>query len=77
MPSLFAIGEHAGFDENAPTSRSGGKAVAINLLKTQHGYKNLVLIGDGATDLEASPPAAAFIGEDYIIVSVTIVRQYF
>lgn len=34
----------------------------INKLKEQFGYKKVVLIGDGATDLEASPPADAFIG---------------
>lgn len=26
------------------------------------GYRNLVMIGDGITDLEASPPADVFIG---------------
>lgn len=36
--------------------------MVVDHLKTQYGYKNLVLIGDGATDLEASPPADAFIG---------------
>jgi phosphoserine phosphatase len=33
------------------------------MLKKKHGYSNVVLIGDGATDLEASPPADAFIGK--------------
>lgn len=56
-------GEYAGFDENEPTSKSGGKSVVINHLKNNYNYKNLVLIGDGATDLEASPPADAFIGK--------------
>jgi phosphoserine phosphatase len=55
-------GEFAGFDENEPTSRNGGKAQVVRLLKEKHGYGNVVLIGDGATDLEASPPADAFIG---------------
>ncbi|GFG31647.1 hypothetical protein Cfor_09469 [Coptotermes formosanus] len=52
----------AGFDENEPTSRNGGKGEVIKMLKEKHGYSNIVLIGDGATDLEASPPADAFIG---------------
>lgn len=59
---ILLLGEYAGFDESAPTSKSGGKSVVVDHLKRQHGYKNLVLIGDGATDLEASPPADAFIG---------------
>ncbi|KDR12562.1 phosphoserine phosphatase [Zootermopsis nevadensis] len=59
---FFFNGEFAGFDENEPTSRNGGKGEVIKLLKKKHGYGNVVLIGDGATDLEASPPADAFIG---------------
>lgn len=55
-------GEYAGFEENEPTSKSGGKAIVIDLLKEKYGFKNLVHIGDGATDLEACPPADAFIG---------------
>lgn len=57
-------GEYAGFEENEPTSRSGGKGVVIKKLKELNGFKRIVMIGDGATDLEASPPADAFIGED-------------
>ncbi|EYC32808.1 hypothetical protein Y032_0002g1104 [Ancylostoma ceylanicum] len=56
---------YAGFDENEPTSDSGskdvGKPAVMGLLKKQ-GYKHVVMVGDGATDLEASPPADAFIG---------------
>lgn len=55
-------GEFAGFDEDELTSRSGGKAEVIRRLKEERGFKIVVHIGDGATDLEASPPADAFIG---------------
>merc|ERR1711915_444742 len=55
-------GSYATFDMNQPTSESGGKGRAIQKLKAEHDYKNLVMIGDGATDLEACPPADAFIG---------------
>lgn len=61
---LFA-GEYAGFDENEPTSKSGGKAIIIDMLKQKHNFKHLVHIGDGATDLEACPPADAFVGMFY------------
>lgn len=60
---IMLVGEYAGFDENQPTSRSGGKAEVIRRLKEQKGFKTVVHIGDGATDLEASPPADAFIGK--------------
>lgn len=56
-------GEYAGFDEDEPTSRQGGKGEVIKMLKKTHRYNSIVLIGDGATDLEACPPADAFIGE--------------
>ncbi|XP_059052005.1 phosphoserine phosphatase [Achroia grisella] len=59
---FYFNGEYAGFDENEPTSRSGGKGLVIRRLKEQHGYQRLIMIGDGATDAEASPPADGFIG---------------
>ncbi|KAK4776728.1 hypothetical protein SAY86_005416 [Trapa natans] len=46
-------GEFLGFDTNEPTSRSGGKATAVEQIRKARGYKKLVMIGDGATDLEA------------------------
>ena len=61
-------GSYCGFDEAAFTSRSGGKGVAIAELKKRHGYRPLIMIGDGATDLEARPPADGFIGYGGIVV---------
>ncbi|GAB0099044.1 Phosphoserine phosphatase [Sergentomyia squamirostris] len=56
-------GKYAGFDTNQPTSRSGGKAEAINKIKKMVDENaTITMIGDGATDLEASPPANYFIG---------------
>ncbi|XP_066318503.1 phosphoserine phosphatase, chloroplastic-like [Miscanthus floridulus] len=52
-------GEYAGFDPTEPTSRSGGKAKAVLQIKQDHGYKAVVMIGDGATDLEARQPGGA------------------
>lgn len=52
-------GEFVGFDVNEPTSRSGGKATAVQKIRKVHGYKALVMIGDGATDLEARKPGGA------------------
>lgn len=52
-------GEFLGFDTNEPTSRSGGKATAVQQTRKIHGYKSLVMIGDGATDLEARKPDGA------------------
>ncbi|RDX65015.1 Phosphoserine phosphatase, chloroplastic [Mucuna pruriens] len=52
-------GEFLGFDKNEPTSRSGGKAVAVQQIKKAHGFKTLTMVGDGATDFEARRPGGA------------------
>lgn len=52
-------GNYTGFDIKEPTSRSGGKAAAIAHIKQKCGYNTLVMIGDGATDLEARQPGGA------------------
>lgn len=40
-----------------PTAESGGKGKVIKLLKEKFHFKKIVMIGDGATDMEACPPA--------------------
>lgn len=55
-------GKYLGFDADEPTSREGGKPAVIDLLKRERGYRTVVMVGDGATDLQARPPADAFIG---------------
>ena len=55
-------GAYAGFDESAPTSRAGGKAVVVDRLREAHGYRVIAMVGDGATDMEARPPADVFVG---------------
>ena len=51
--------------DSEPTSRAGGKAKVVADLKALHGYKTVVMVGDGATDMEARDipgGADAFIG---------------
>ena len=59
---LFVKGDYAGFCEEQPTCAAGGKPKVVGDLKAKHGYKNVVMIGDGATDLEACPPAVREMG---------------
>lgn len=59
---FYYDGSYAGFDKSRPTSKQDGKSHVIAMLKQTKGYKNIVMIGDGVTDLEACPPADAFIG---------------
>ncbi|XP_016577736.2 phosphoserine phosphatase, chloroplastic isoform X2 [Capsicum annuum] len=58
-------GEYVGFDKNEPTSRRGGKATAVQQIRKAHGYKSLVMIGDGATDLEILPFSPIFVAGSY------------
>ena len=51
--------------DSEPTSRAGGKAQVVAELKARHGYETVVMVGDGATDMEARDipgGADAFIG---------------
>lgn len=59
---FYFNGNYAGFDENEPTCHQNGKAEVIAYLKEHFGYQAIIMIGDGATDLAACPPANAFIG---------------
>jgi phosphoserine phosphatase len=58
---FYYDGSFAGFDGDQPTSRSGGKSAVIEILRSRHSV--IVMVGDGITDLEACPPADAFIGK--------------
>jgi len=57
-------GDFVEFDKTEFTSESGGKANAIVHLKEKYGYEKIVMMGDGATDLEARKDGGAdmFIG---------------
>lgn len=60
---FYYDGSYAGFDEDQPTSRSGGKSIVIKKLRDEFGHSKIVMIGDGVTDLETYPTADAFIGK--------------
>lgn len=55
-------GNYTGFDATEPTSADGGKPAVVARLQADLGLETVVMIGDGATDMQAKPPAAAFIG---------------
>jgi len=62
-------GNYGGFDTAQPTSHSGGKGEAIIQIRNFNGSQlqtdrmlKIIMIGDGATDLESAPPADYFIG---------------
>jgi len=55
-------GEYAGFCREEPTSADMGKPKAVQQIKDEYGYDTVVMVGDGATDAQAKPPADAFVG---------------
>ncbi|EZA52893.1 Phosphoserine phosphatase [Ooceraea biroi] len=72
---FYFTGEYAGFDETQPTCKSGGKGKVIKHLKSERRFKTIVHVGDGSTDLEASPPADAFIGFGGNVTRETVKSQ--
>jgi len=57
-----AQGEYKEFDPNEPTSQDMGKPRALEMIQSKGSYKTIVMVGDGATDAQAKPPAEVFIG---------------
>ena len=55
-------GNYTGFDEAYPTTRSGGKPEVIARLKRELSPAKVVMVGDGASDLEAKPVVDLFVG---------------
>jgi phosphoserine phosphatase len=69
---LFDGDAYKGFDENQPTSQTGGKAVVVKQLIESHNFKSVVMVGDGATDMEARPPASLFIGYGGVVTRSSV-----
>jgi len=63
-------GSYAGFDDTEFTSRSGGKPAALRHIKQVASLESIVMVGDGATDLEARQEGVAdlFIGYGGVVV---------
>ena len=55
-------GSFKDFDRKAFTVQPMGKALAIKHLRETRGYQSIVMIGDGATDVEAGTDAELMIG---------------
>lgn len=73
---IFAAdGSFVGFDPNALTSRSGGKRKVVEHLLETFSFNNVVVVGDGVTDMEARPPATLFIGYGGVVVRQPVLEQ--
>jgi len=63
VPLKFAAdGSYAGFEEDAPTSKSKGKNVIARRLRAEHQASVVVMVGDGASDLEVKGDADKVVG---------------
>jgi len=61
-------GDYSGVDPTELTSQPSGKARVISMLKEMHGFKKVVMIGDGANDMSARDcPDHAANGADVFI----------
>ncbi len=59
---FLADGTYAGFDDSCPTCKSKGKNVVARRLRAEHQATRLVMVGDGASDLEVKGDADLVIG---------------
>ncbi len=57
-----AAGGYAGFAEDYPTTRTGGKPIVIERLKAEFKPSAIVMVGDGVSDLETKPVVDLFVG---------------
>ena len=53
-------GNYLDFDKTKLTSLDGGKILVVKNLSKK--YKNIIMIGDGSTDLDTQPYVNSFIG---------------
>jgi phosphoserine phosphatase len=56
------VGNYRGFDAAYPTTRSGGKPEVIARLRRELAPTHIVMVGDGASDLETQPTVDLFVG---------------
>jgi len=65
-----ADGHYLGFDKESPLARNGGKAEICRELQSRSGQ--LVMIGDGKTDMEAKQAGAYVIGFGGVVDRATV-----
>ena len=69
---FHADGSYAGFDETCPTCRSKGKNVVARRLRAEHQATHVVMVGDGASDLEVMGDADKVIGFGRYVVRAKV-----
>ena len=59
---FHADGSYAGYDESCPTSKTKGKNVVARKLRAEFKADRVIMVGDGASDLEVKGDADHVIG---------------
>lgn len=75
---LFNVdGSYNSFDKTCLTSRSKGKALVVDYIKSEKNYNDVIMIGDGMTDLETKlhDPSVYFICYTHVIERKQIIHQ--
>lgn len=71
-----AEGKYDSFCPNEPTSKDMGKPKALEGIQSENpDLKTIVMVGDGATDAQAKPPAKAFIGFGGVVTREAVKDQ--
>jgi phosphoserine phosphatase len=69
-----ADGAYAGFDDQSPLAHSGGKRVVIEQWRAKL-RRPVMLVGDGATDLEARPVVDRFVAFAGVVERQAVVEE--
>ena len=70
-----AQGRYTGFDDAYPTTRSGGKPEMIKRLRAELKPAKVVMVGDGASDLETKPGVDLFVGFGRYVAREKVKRE--
>lgn len=68
-------GTYLGFDRAYPCTRTGGKVEVIERLRNEFGPSKVVMVGDGASDLETRPAVDLFVAFGGYVVREKVKRE--
>jgi phosphoserine phosphatase len=72
---FFPDGAYKGYASDYPTTRSGGKAQIITELRAEFTPEKVVMVGDGASDLETAPQVDLFVGYGGFVTREKVKRE--
>jgi phosphoserine phosphatase len=73
--SFAPDGSYRDFDRTSPCTRSGGKLEVIERLRAELHPERVIMVGDGASDLETRPSVDLFIGFGGFVVRERLRRE--